>query len=221
LSLSDHDVLSTWLDALQADYPKLHQLIGDDYFTVMGCRYFQRHPAPPDSAAHPGKHLSSFLKKENPYRNVPSLADLADFESAMRQAALAVAVDILTPAYWQSFTTEKQAGQAFSLHPSLMMLKLEWNAPQIWEALSSGKEVPEPEVKPGYWLVYKNAWRSATSLEIAALESVYHGLTFAELSEELCNLVEEVESAPLITETFVNSWIEQGFLLLLNRRDVL
>jgi len=207
------DDLSKWLDALQADYPVLHQLIGDDYFTVMGCRYFQRHPAVEDATVHFGKHLSGFLKTEKPYANVPSLAELADFESAMRQAVSAVDVDIVTPEYWQSLSAENRNDQAFRLHQSLTILKLEWNAPQIWEALSSGKEVPEPEVKPGYWLVYKNGWRGATPLEVAALESVYHGLTYAELCEELCNLVDDVESVPVLTEEFLCSWIEQGFLL--------
>lgn len=216
---SDHDYLSKLLDLLQADYPVLHQLIGDDYFTVMGCRYFQRHPVAEDSTARFGEQLSDFLKKEKPYVHVPSLADVADFESAHRRAVVeAPALEVVTPGYLQALAPEMWAGLTFSLHPALTMIRLEWNAPQIWQALSSGEEVPEPRVNAGFYLVYRtpegSGWRPSTPLEVAALESVYHGLTFAELVRELQNLVDDVESVPPLAENFIRTWVEQGFLLL-------
>jgi hypothetical protein len=212
LNLSRDDDLSKFLDELQASYPVLHQLIGDDYFTVMGCRFFQRHAFAQDSMACFDEPLIEFLKTEKPYSNVLSLADLVQFESAVRQSAVAGNVASMTSGYWQSLSKAAQDAMTLSLHPSLKIMKLDWNAPQIWESLSSGKEVPEPELKPAYWLVHKKGWCGATPLEIAALESVYHGLTVKELREELANLVEEGESAPLVTEKFLGTWLEQGLL---------
>lgn len=207
------EYLSEQLDALQAAYPKLHQLIGDDYFTIMGCRYFQRHPPAENLPESFAQQLSFFLKTEKPYSNVPSLAELVNFEAALHRSLSASEGEVVTQEYWQSLADELRTGMAFNLHSSLTILKLEWNAPQIWDALSSGKEVPEPASNTGFWIVYRGSWRSAMPLEVAALESVYHGLTYGELCSELRNLVDEIESVPMLTEKFVRSWVEQGLLL--------
>jgi len=224
MSQSDPDTVLKLLDALHADYPMLHKLIGDDYFDVMGCRYLKKYPPAENSIVGFGEHLSDFLKTEVPYTNVPSLAELVDFESALRQSINAADTDVMKPECLHSLAPDAWSQLAFRLPPSLIIIKLDWNVPQIWAALSSvndvsGADVPEPVYKSGLWLVYRKmdrttGWRSATPLEGAALESVYHGLTFSELCEELCNLVDDVESVPQIASTFVRTWVEQGLLSL-------
>lgn len=207
------------LEALRSNYPVLHQLLGDDYFDVMACRYLKMYPPGYASIRWFGDHLSDFLEKEVPYTNVPSIAELAGFEWALRHTIDAADADIVTPEYLQSLAPEVWSDLAFHVHPSLTILKLDWNAPQIWSALSSGADVPEPTRQPGFWLVYRqpnlvSGWRSATPLEVAVLESVHYGLNFADLCEEMCNLVDDVESIPLTAATFLRAWVEQGLLSL-------
>jgi hypothetical protein len=215
------------LEALRTNYPVIHQLLGDDYFDVMACRYLKIYPPQHASIRWFGHHLSDFLKKETPYMNVPSLAELADFEWALRHTIDAADINLVTSEYLQSLAPETWGELAFHLHPSLTILKLDWNVAQIWSVLSgtlsstghSEKNIPEPVLQPGFWLVYRqpdlvSGWRSATPLEVAALESVYHGLNFADLCEEMCNLTDDVESIPMTAATFLRAWVEQGLLSL-------
>ena len=158
------------------------------------------------------------MQRELPYARVPSLAELADFELAHHHAKTIAAAAPFEIGQWLALSAQQRNALAFALHPSLRMLRLEWNAPQIWQALVSGCDVPEPQQQAGYYGVYQQpdgvcVWRSIKPLEFAALESIYHGLRFAELVEELGHLIDEDTSAGLTAEKFVLGWLEQGLLI--------
>ncbi len=205
------------LEALRSNYPAVHQLLGDTEFDRMACHYLAAHPPSHPSIRWFGLHLSDFLARETPYANIPSLAELAVFEWALRHTVDAADVEILTLEALQVIKPESWAQLTFALHPSLSILFFQWNAPHIWNALTRNENPPEPILQVMHWLVYRqpdllSGWRSATALEIAALNSVRRGLSFADLCEELGQLVEDIESIPLTAATFLKSWVAQGLL---------
>jgi Putative DNA-binding domain len=205
------------LEALRTNYPALHQLLGDQDFDHMACRYLAAHPPSHSSIRWFGSRLSNFLGRETPYTNIPSIAELAEFEWALRHTVDAADADILTLETLQSIKPESWAQLTFTLHPSLSILLFQWNTPQIWNALTKHEKPPAPVLQAMHWLVYRqpnlvSGWRSATALEIAALDSIRNGLSFADLCDELSHRVADIDSIPLTAATFLKSWVEQGLL---------
>ncbi len=205
------------LEALRTNYPALHQLLGDDDFDRMACRYLATHPPAHTSIRWFGLHLSDFLATQTPYADIPSIAELAEFEWALRHTIDAADADILTLEALQAIEPESWATLAFALHPSLSILFFEWNAPQLWNALTADEHLPEPVAQAMHWLVYRQpnlvtGWRSATTLEITALDSINRGLSFADLCEELSHRLDDSDSTPLTAATFLKSWVDQGLV---------
>ncbi len=209
-------------EALRTNYPALHQLLGDDEFDRMACRYLAKHPSTNTSIRWFGKYLSGFLRAATPYANIPSIAELADFEWALRHTIDAADADILTLEALQAIDPQSWATLTFSLHPSLSILRFQWNTPQIWHALTRDEQPPEPVPQALHWLVYRQPslvsnWRSAMALEIAALNSIQRGASFADLCEELSLLLDDSDAIPLTAATFLRTWVEQGLVSLPQR----
>lgn len=207
------------LEALRTNYPAVHQLLGDEEFDRMACRYLAAHPPAKTSIRWFGSLLSDFLGRATPYATIPSMAEVADFEWALRNTIDAADFEILTLDTLQAIDPEVWAQLTFELHPSLSVLCLQWNAPQIWNALTGNETPPQPTLQAMHWLVYRqpdlvSGWRSATELEIAALDCIHRGLSFADLCEALSHLVADIESVPLTAATFLKSWVAQGLLSL-------
>jgi len=211
------------LEALRTNYPALHQLLGDDDFDRMASRYLGTHPPSHTSIRWFGLYLSHFLGTETPYANIPSIAELADFEWALRHTIDAADAETLSLETLQAIAPDSWATLTLSVHPSLSMLYFQWNAPQIWKALTEDEQLPEPVPQAMHWLVYRQpnlvtGWRSATALEIAALNSINNSinreLSFADLCEELSHLLVDFDSIPLTAATFLKSWVELGMVSL-------
>ncbi|MEZ5572820.1 MAG: DNA-binding domain-containing protein [Halioglobus sp.] len=206
-------------EALQSNYPAVHQLLGDDDFQILAYRYLKAHPPVHASIRWFGESLSAFLKHEAPYASVPAMGELAEFEWALRHTIDAADAEILTPAYLQALNPELWGDLTFKLHPALTILRFNWNTPHIWRALENGETPPTPVCQAASWIVYRkpdlvSGWRSAAAPEIAALEMLHRGLSFADVCENLCELTDDVDAVPLIAATFLRDWLSQGLLSL-------
>jgi len=208
-------------ETLRSNYPALHQLLGDNDFEALSRRYLSIYPSAHASIRWFGDRLAALLKDCEPYSGIPSLSELADFEWALRHTIDAADHDSLVPDDLQAIEPGAWAELSFNLHPSLTILRLDWNVIPIWRALSdeisSNRTPPKPVLQPGLWLIYRqpdlvSAWRSTSPLEIAALEGVRRGLTFADQCEELGSQVRDIETVPQIAATFLRAWAEQGLL---------
>ncbi len=204
-------------EALRSNYPALHQLLGDDEFDHMARRYLANHPSTHTSIRWFGQYLSGFLQVETPYANIPSIAELADFEWALRYTIDAADAQIITLEALQTIEPASWGALTFSLHPSLCVLFFEWNSPQIWSALLADEPLPDPVAHAMHWLVYRQpdlmtGWRSATALEATAINSIRRGNSFADLCEELSQQLDDIDSIPLVAATFLKAWVEQGLV---------
>ncbi len=179
------------IEALRSNYPATHQVLGDDDFEVMAKRYVDRYPSVHPSIRWFGDSLPAFLQDQPPYSRVPVLSELASFEWAIRHTIDAADADRLTVEALLSIPAHTWGDLRFDLHPSVTLLALQWNAPQLWRALTGGENstlegMMAPVRQPMHWLAYRkpnlvSGWRSLSVAEEAALDRLQKGATFADV----------------------------------------
>jgi hypothetical protein len=209
------------IEALRSNYPALHHALGDEDFDGMARRYLESHPSTHASIRWFGGALARFLRDRDPYRRVPALSELAAFEWAVRHTIDAADAERQTTESLLSVRLESWGELRFDLHPSVIILTLQWNAPQLWRELIEAATGPfgtviEPARQPMHWLVYRkpdlsSGWRSLTEMEKTALEHLQQGAAFADICARIA--LHDADNAALQAAVLLRSWIEQGILV--------
>jgi hypothetical protein len=209
------------VEALRSNYPALHHALGDEDFELMARRYLERYPSTHASIRWFGGSLARFLQYQDSYRRVPVLSELAVFEWAVRHTIDAADAERLTTETLLSVPAENWGELRFDLHPSVTILSLQWNAPQLWHELAEVATDPSgtaiaPARQPLHWLVYwkpdlASGWRSLTGMEQAALECLRQGAAFADICA--CIATHEAGDAAMQAAVMLRSWVEQGILI--------
>lgn len=204
-------------EALRSNFPALHQLLGDEDFNAAASQFLQHNPPTTASIRWFGDALPGWLSQQKPYAELPAIAELAQFEWALRHALDAANASTVTPDDLQRVPPERWADLHFTLHPSVTLLNLQWNAIAVWQALTNDQVPPDPAPAPGYWLVYRqenlmNAWRSLDPQELEGLTRITSGQSFGDLCEYLYTQREDPELAINTAASWLRSWSEQGLL---------
>jgi hypothetical protein len=210
------------LEALLSNYPALHQLLGDRDFGEMGRAYLAKNPPSHASIRWFGDSLAQFLEQHAPYDGLPILSELAGFEWALRHTIDAADVELTSVEGLQGIAPGKWGELQFALHPSATVLALQWNTPEVWQALTDEKVPPEPEQKVMVWIIYRqpdlvSAWRSVSSLELVVLECMTAGGTFSDMCEVVDRAVPDQDESALRSAELLHLWVEQG--LISQRKD--
>lgn len=205
------------IEALRSNYPMLHQLLGDRDFSSMGRDYLELHPPAHSSIRWFGNLLAIFLEQRAPYADLPVFSELARFEWALRHTIDAADVQIVTTETLQGISPERWGELQFVLHPSASVMALQWNTPQIWQALTSEQTPPAPETAPMSWIVYRRpdligCWRSVTDLELKALDCLSGGGRFADICEVVAGLVPEDDESALRSAELLRLWVDHGLI---------
>src|SRR5271169_3871999 len=114
------------LEALDADYPGLHVLAGDEEFDAIGRAFIAAQPSVFYNLRWYGGDLPRFLRNSDEYRQYGVLAEMADFEWALVTAfdapddPLLQVEDIarVAPGDWPELR--------FEVHSSVQMVDLLW-----------------------------------------------------------------------------------------------
>jgi hypothetical protein len=208
---------SRLIEALQANFPVLNELLGEEDFQTLGTAYVRAHDSPFFSIRYYGNALADFLAAEARYAGAPVLAELARWEWALTEVFDAADAD---PIGSETLAQVAPAGWAelrFDWHPSVHRLSLVWNAPQIWKAVTDNAEPPEVSLssEPVEWLLWRQElrsyFRSLQPWEATALGAAREGQSFGELCALLCAEFGETE-APVKAAGFLRNWVESGLL---------
>lgn len=182
---------SRLIDALGSSYPALAALLGEQDFQALGAKYVRTHDSTYFTIRDYGDALEQFLGSHADYAEVPLLAELARwewllcavFDAADAEPLTVAALARVAPADWPQLR--------FAFHPSVRRVALSWNAPQVWKALTEGRERPELRLatEPVEWLMWRqdlgNYFRSLEPVEAQALDAARKGASFGELCELL------------------------------------
>lgn len=119
--------------ALQAAYPVLAQLIGDESFAALSRSLWHAHPPEQGDLAQWGGHLADFIQRSAQLAEDPYLPDVARLEWALHQCASAADVTA-DSASWALLTTHDPAELTLSLAPGCAVVVSAWPISSIWQA---------------------------------------------------------------------------------------
>ena len=206
------------VEALQANFPALGQLLGEVDFETLATAYVRSHDSPFFSIRYYGNALADFLAADPEYASAAVLAELARWEWTMTEVFDAADADSVGVSDLASVAPDEWADLRFGLHPAVRRLALSWNAPQIWKAVTDGGDPPEVEFSPEpvQWLLWRQElrtyFRSLYPGEAGAIEAAREGKSFGELCELLCAEFGEAR-APARAAGFLRDWVESGLLI--------
>jgi hypothetical protein len=204
-------------EALANDFEAVHGLLGDEQFHELCLKYIDAHPSQHFSLRYFGQHMSSFLRHTSPYSATQVLAELADFEWALIDAFDAPDGDVLSLEEVAGLAPERWPALRFTLHESVIRLKLAWNVQAIWKALKEETPPDAPQrIEPAQaWVVWRQElqtyFRVLEPQEAWALDAVQAGHTFASLCEGMCKWVPE-DQAAAGAAGFLHRWVREGLI---------
>jgi hypothetical protein len=204
-------------EALENTYPALAKLLGESDFQALAAEYVRTHDSPYFSIRYYGDALPEFLAAHSDYSGAPVLAELARWEWTMTEVFDAADATPLTHAELSRVSPPQWAALRFAWHPSVRRVALEWNAPQIWQALSADAERPQASwsAAPVEWLLWRQDlttyFRSLGASEAAMLDAARNGWPFGELCELLCTELGE-EQAVSSAATRLRDWVGSGLI---------
>jgi hypothetical protein len=149
------------------------------------------------------------------------LAELARWEWAMAAAFDAADAEPIDTAALAQVAPEDWAELRFEWSPSVQLVALEWNVPELWKAVTEDAERPEPSLnpQPASWLIWRHElqiyFRPVAAAEAAVIAASSAGQSFGELCVLLCEHLDESE-ASLHAAGFLRGWVQSG--LIVNKR---
>lgn len=206
------------IEALEANYPVLAKLLGDEAFGRMTQEYLAIHPSRHFSIRWFGHRLPEFLREFADYSDKPWLAELAEWEWKIAAAFDAADATPLSVDDIAQVTPDNWAELRFTLHPSVQRVSLSTNVVTIVKSAADDIALPSPAPLDANvnWLIWRNSlavqYRSLEPAEAAALDAIATGATFGGMCEAIAHLVDE-EAAPLMAATFLKNWLGDQLLV--------
>lgn len=141
-SVYRNNVAGSLTRALEAAFPTVRKLVGDEFFAAMAGVYLRAHPPRSRMLMLYGKEMPEFLEGFPPVASLGYLPDVARIDQAMRESYHAADRQSLPEAEFQRLIGEDIAGLQLRLAPSLRLVRSCWPVVAIWEANHEGGPAP-------------------------------------------------------------------------------
>lgn len=133
-SVYRNNVASSLTLALEAGFPTVRALVGDQFFAAMALIFLRAHPPRSRMLMLYGEEFPAFLAGFPPVAHLGYLPDVAWLELAMRESYHAADAAPLPEAEFQRLLGADIAGLRLILAPALRLLRSDWPVVSIWEA---------------------------------------------------------------------------------------
>lgn len=210
------------VEALKANVPVLHRVLGDDAFADLALAYLRATPSREPSIRWFGHALADWLDEREAAGDDrvphPALADLARMEWALGSAFDSADRPPLVVADLAATPAEAWPGLAFAAHPSLRLVPLRWAIEPTWKALTDDEdaETEPPEAFDHVLAVWRpelsTRWRSLPADEHAALAACVAGTPFGALCEQVAATAGD-EAAAATAAGWLRDWVDAGMLV--------
>ncbi len=196
-------------EALAANFPMLETYVAKTRFETIALEYLDAYPSSRVSVRTFGIHLPAWLRTR--LHAEPWLAELAGLEWALGCAFDAVDSTVLgieslahiEPADWSALV--------FRFSAATQRLTLRTNAAALYKAVTEEQPAPTAAfAEPVEWLVWRREhqaqYRSMSSSEALALDTLLSGGTFGNACEHLLQLHPEDE-VPTLAASLLKRWL--------------
>jgi hypothetical protein len=131
--------------ALEAAFPAVNSLLGDEFFLAMALDFLRQHPPQSRIMMLYGAEFPAFIKGFAPAASLGYLPDVARLEQALRESYHAADAQGLSAASIAEIPQNRWPGLRLSLAPALRVVQSDWPVLSIWRAaLKSG---PPPQMQ--------------------------------------------------------------------------
>lgn len=212
------------LEALDANYPVLHQWRGEAAFQTLGGAYIDVCPSNHYNIRYFGDQLPRFLKVVEPFCNTPELSEMAALEWALALAFDAADSPVAGAAAVAAIPVARWPQMRLKFHPAVQRLDLHSNVLAIWKAVLAQTPPPEPQSQrdPTGWLVWRQNlspfFRSLSVDEAWALDATHRGDNFAGLCEGLCEWI-DAQNVAAHAAALLQQWITDGLVTEISTGD--
>lgn len=218
LGIYSYAYMARLKEALLTDYEKLHGYLGDEQFNQVMERYIEKYPSQQTNLRYYSAEMASLLREEEPFKQLPMLAELASIETSFansfdaEDSSLVNIEDLITlpPEAWGTLRLD--------LQPSVQILSLKLNSFAVWKALAAESEPPKTKNydKLDTWLLWRDAelitrYRPLPAAEAVALSLALQKKFFANICEQLLEHFSE-EDTPVKAVSFLQTWIQEGLV---------
>jgi hypothetical protein len=205
------------VEALGTDYPALRGLLGEGGFDRVMREFISVQPSRHRNLRWYGGELARFLERSARWRRRPLLAELARFEWALGLAFDAADVSLVSAEAVARVPVADWPGMRLRLVPSVRLLALRGNAPQVWRAALAGRKPPAAAMRrrPVNWLVWRKGhepfYRALPPDEAWALNTVMLRRSFGALCDGLRHYVDQAQAARRAAQLF-KGWLDEGLV---------
>jgi hypothetical protein len=134
LAIYRNNAVEGFLKTLQATFPTIVRLAGEEWFRQVGRQYMQRHPSRSGNLHYVGEHFAGFLQAQLAGGSYEYFADVARLEWAYQEVLVAAdhptfelsALALVAPADYGTLT--------FSTHPAMRLVQSQFPVLAIWRA---------------------------------------------------------------------------------------
>jgi hypothetical protein len=130
--------------ALEAAFPTVRKLVGDEFFAAMAGVFLRAHPPRSRMLMLYGAAFPGFLEGFGPVAHLGYLPDVARVDQAMRESYHAADGAPLSEVEFQRLIGPDIAGLRLRLAPSVRLVRSRWPVVSIWAANHEAGPPPRP-----------------------------------------------------------------------------
>lgn len=143
-SVYRNNVASSLTRALDAAFPTVRKLVGDEFFAAMAGVFLRAHPPTSRMMMLYGDALPGWLAIFPPVAHLGYLPDVARLDQAMRESYHAADSEPLPKAEVQRLIGDGIVGLRLQLAPSVRLVRSAWPVQSIWAANAEAGPTPQP-----------------------------------------------------------------------------
>lgn len=140
-SVYRNNVASSLTRALEAAFPTVRMLVGEEFFAAMAVVFLRAHPPRSRMLMLYGDEMAGFLERFPPVAHLGYLPDVARVDQAMRESYHAADSVPLPESDFQRLIGADIANLKLHLAPSLRVVRSRWPVVSIWVANHEGGAV--------------------------------------------------------------------------------
>lgn len=138
--------LKARIDALEASFPTVVQMVGTDWFRAAARAFTGERPGDDPVMVTYGEPFPEWLATFGPAQDLPYLAPCARLDRAWTEAHVAADAAVMTPAEAAALGATL-TGLTAGLHPSVRLFRFDWTVPSLWLA----HRYPQPPAGSLVW----------------------------------------------------------------------